>query len=681
MRYLLLFLLFVALNISLKADDQVAKVFELNGIENPICIDISFDGMRMLIIDHPNKGTRRIFESVYHPELKKWDDPKPVEVINKLLTENSNVNSPFYAYNLPVFYFSANLEGGYGGQDIYYCEWKGQNWGAPKNIGPSINTDADEDSPSLSATNREFYFVRQNIEAMEDKIYGGELYEVEMNDAGQWATPVLLNKAINSTYLRSVKVMEDNKTFFYAAYDDDKKWQLGWSRKIMDDGWYYPVFLNKVNTSDSEYCPVLSREEKQFYFILNKGKDHKPKNKIYTSAFPDSLAPLPTFWLSGKISDRNTGKPIEERVVITHPLTAEVICNVNSAPDDGNWKTLLNANEAYSIEFIKRGFSYAKQDLLPQHTRRDTTIVTNLFSSVFLKLNAYDSETLVPLKPNLELHTFEGEIVPANVERSFDGQGIIEIPVGYQYYLIANQENFKSDSIPIDLSHLLIFDHFEKDIELQAIKKEFIIDVTDAETDTPLTVNVIIRDKKTNVEYVADVERNAEGKYVVQLREGGDYEVNIRGPKGYSFYNDQVNLDKEKKSYQMKIRLEPLKAKTKIQLKNIQFEYNSADLQEISYTELNRVVDLMKDNPQIKIEISAHTDDKGANNYNLKLSDKRAFSVVNYLINKGVLVDRLVARGYGETTPLVENSTDANRAINRRVELKVVDIEMENDLN
>ena len=109
-----------------------------------------------------------------------------------------------------------------------------------------------------------------------------------------------------------------------------------------------------------------------------------------------------------------------------------------------------------------------------------------------------------------------------------------------------------------------------------------------------------------------------------------------------------------------------------MELENITFASNSADIASSSYEELNRLVDLLKLNTQFKVEISAHTDDKGADAYNMKLSDRRANSVVNYLRLKGIPSNRLVAKGYGKTKPLVPNTSDENRAKNRRVEFKII---------
>jgi outer membrane protein OmpA-like peptidoglycan-associated protein len=80
----------------------------------------------------------------------------------------------------------------------------------------------------------------------------------------------------------------------------------------------------------------------------------------------------------------------------------------------------------------------------------------------------------------------------------------------------------------------------------------------------------------------------------------------------------------------------------------------------------------MQENPEIIIELSAHTDDKGKHEYNMTLSNNRAKSAADYIISKGIDKNRIRSIGYGESKPLVPNSTDENRAINRRVEFKIL---------
>ena len=118
--------------------------------------------------------------------------------------------------------------------------------------------------------------------------------------------------------------------------------------------------------------------------------------------------------------------------------------------------------------------------------------------------------------------------------------------------------------------------------------------------------------------------------------------------------------------------LTPIEVGAIVRLDNIFFDFDKTTLKKESFTQLNEVVDFLQDNPSVEVEISGHTDNKGSDDYNLKLSQGRAEAVVNYLIGHGVGNSRLIARGYGESKPVSTNNTDEGRAVNRRVEFTVL---------
>ena len=107
-------------------------------------------------------------------------------------------------------------------------------------------------------------------------------------------------------------------------------------------------------------------------------------------------------------------------------------------------------------------------------------------------------------------------------------------------------------------------------------------------------------------------------------------------------------------------------------MNNVFFDFDKWDLRPESFVELDRVVKLLQENPAIEIEMSAHTDSYGSDEYNFKLSDNRARSVMEYILSKGIAPNRIVSHGYGETVPVAENDTPENRQLNRRVEFKIL---------
>jgi len=114
-----------------------------------------------------------------------------------------------------------------------------------------------------------------------------------------------------------------------------------------------------------------------------------------------------------------------------------------------------------------------------------------------------------------------------------------------------------------------------------------------------------------------------------------------------------------------------------IVLKDVLYEFDKANLTEDSKGKLDHLYDIMADNPSIEIELSAHTDNKGPDIYNLDLSNRRAKSCVDYLVSKGISISRMTSKGYGETKPVAPNQlangkdNPEGRALNRRTEFKV----------
>jgi len=111
-----------------------------------------------------------------------------------------------------------------------------------------------------------------------------------------------------------------------------------------------------------------------------------------------------------------------------------------------------------------------------------------------------------------------------------------------------------------------------------------------------------------------------------------------------------------------------------MQLSNVFYEIDSWQLKKESMTELDNLATLLSDNMNLVIEIGGYTDSTGTENYNISLSEKRALSVVNYLIKKGISSERLKYKGYGNTSPLGDNVTSEGRKLNRRTEVKIIEV-------
>lgn len=172
---------------------------------------------------------------------------------------------------------------------------------------------------------------------------------------------------------------------------------------------------------------------------------------------------------------------------------------------------------------------------------------------------------------------------------------------------------------------------------------------------------------------VIEVATNPEtGSYSLVLLKGKKYEI-LADKKGYFSVAENVDLSNLEsfENIERDLNLVKVEVGKSIKLNNIFFDYQKYTLKNESKKELDRLLSVLTTNSNLKIEIGGHTDSVGDSNDNRKLSQKRAESVVNYLVEHGISRDRLQAKGYGQDVPIADNNTEEGRALNRRVEFKV----------
>jgi outer membrane protein OmpA-like peptidoglycan-associated protein len=194
--------------------------------------------------------------------------------------------------------------------------------------------------------------------------------------------------------------------------------------------------------------------------------------------------------------------------------------------------------------------------------------------------------------------------------------------------------------------------------------------VYDRETEEGVEADVIYQTFQIDI----DSAWSEEGFYEVNLIGEGRYEINAKA-EGYMNGTDQLEIPYFENDTVVRkdIYLDRIAIGTTVRLNNIFFDFDKATLRPESMTELNAVVEFLKTNPTVKIEIAGHTDSKGSDAYNLSLSDGRAAAVRSYLLEQWIDVDRVTSRGYGESVPVATNETDQGRQENRRVEFTILE--------
>lgn len=168
----------------------------------------------------------------------------------------------------------------------------------------------------------------------------------------------------------------------------------------------------------------------------------------------------------------------------------------------------------------------------------------------------------------------------------------------------------------------------------------------------------------------------ADGSYFIVLPLGSNYGYYAER-EGYYPIAKNLDLKDSTRAFSLTedivlVRIEEIREGVAVRINNIFFDFDKAELKPESYPELERLTRFLAENPDARIEIAGHTDDRGTDAYNLELSAKRAQAVVDYLASEGIPKERLEPKGYGEEKPVASNETDEGRAQNRRVEFRFV---------
>ena len=205
--------------------------------------------------------------------------------------------------------------------------------------------------------------------------------------------------------------------------------------------------------------------------------------------------------------------------------------------------------------------------------------------------------------------------------------------------------------------------------------------VFNAKTKEPLSASLIYETLPDGTEAGNGISSAIDGSFKIVLPYDKNYLIRATADKFFA-QSENLNLDSLVKVGYREIHkdlyLVPIEIGQVVRLNNVFFDFDKWDLRPESFVELDRVVRLLQENPAIEIEMSAHTDSHGSDEYNFKLSDNRARSVMEYILSKGIAPGRITSHGYGETVPVAPNSNadgsdnPEGRQLNRRVEFKIL---------
>ncbi|MDR1583497.1 MAG: OmpA family protein [Prevotellaceae bacterium] len=639
---------------------------------------------KYLVFLAADESSTTAYES--HLQSNKWTPPAPFEYVNKLISQTKNEVGGFsFNHDGSVLFFHAKIASDYF--DIFFSRKTKEGWGEPQRLGNPISTNADLFSPTISSDNKTLFVLKAKPQA-ENK-NNKEIVEVvkelllfEKDKENKWIGPKYLPKEFNIGTQETPFICADNNSLFFASKRQDisktgKKipaddYNIYYARRIDENNWYYPVYVEKVNTEFDDFSPMV--DSKGDYFIMATKKAKKQSHKVYKATLPSDQSPAKTFVLTGTITDLYSKQPIEAKIFIQDAITS-VIKGEFQTNDEGQYSVILTQGTFYKIDFSKENYShtfyYKDLGFIGKETAEKFDVT--LYDNVNLELNIYDNELFYPLSPTVIISDSLANrpIAQQSIVNVSKGKYNCNLNIGKNYKIKIESESFEPYETSFDLRTDVVYSNFEKSLELKASRKLLTLNVKDSKGTGITPVNVEVKNLYRDENASSLLSYDDNGNPVLSLRTNNTYELDVT-KKGYTYFN--TTLDVKTTNRETKdIVLDLLTVETKMIFNNITFETNSAEVNTESYAELNRLLSFMERNPELKIEIAAHTDDIGSNEYNFRLSDKRAESVVKFLISNNISKSRVRSKGYGELQPLVPNDSDENRAKNRRVEIKIIE--------
>lgn len=625
---------------------------------------IQADGRVMIVQTNipTHAGRWRLFEYKIDNE-KKWGPPRSLDSINMNVDSSALVGGPSISYDGNTMYFFMN-------NDIFYSDRQRYGWSHPINIGAPINTPGYEGFPSVSSDGKTLYFVGQNVNGPKNKelrkknMFCYCILKSEKNADGKWGRPEKLPSPINQECEKAPRIMADGRTLIFSSNRLGGKGGYDmYQSQLTDLGtWTNPVPLNFVNTEQDDLSPSISAEGDLMYYTHNE-KD------IYSVVIPEKFRQFKNNILQGFVTDEDSKAGIGVEIVVTDAFTSETVMRLENNPDDGRYTVVVPIGRSFNVEFKKPGYSsYTySMDLTNSHDYKEFEKDIQLFKSVRLNVTVNDKEIFEPIQADIKVRIKgKSEFINDLKNNPKTGRLSIELPLGHDYELIVSSPTFKGAIMDFNTTGLIIYRDFEKFVELVPEKTNVMINVADIQNNAKVNSKIFLKNK--NRDEVIEVT----GNQMVALRSGDRYEIEVSSDQGYAF--DSRELDVKGGQTAVDFKLTKLELNNKLVLKDINFESNSSKLSDISFTELERVLKLLRENPTLRVEIAAHTDDIGSDTYNQILSQKRAQSVVDFLKSNEISDKRFLAQGYGEKAPKVLNSSEENRLVNRRVELKIIGI-------
>ena len=492
-----------------------------------------------------------------------------------------------------------------------------------------INSPYKDYCTMLTADGRSMYFTSRRFTVYgnldpNDNMYYEDIYYTQ-KDTNGWSLPAYV-KLLNTPYHDDVVGLSQDGNTLIIYRDGD----LYYCEKN-GDKWTQPkAFPKTINSSQVESSACFSPDGRTLYFVRGK----------------------------------NINKPLQSNADIYY----------SQLDDKGNWSEPTKLPSNINSPFDEDGlFLLADGKTLYFSSKGHNSIGGyDIFVTKILQDGSFSDPVNLGYPINSPLDDIYFVMEPTLIKGYFsstrnDSQGLMDI---YEILFLEKAIKHNTEDNLIACQTTPTSDIPMEDMVLIVVTGRII----DQSTNSPIDAEIIIIDNNTNQIVYRTKANSQTGEYTITIPNGKNYGMTIR-KDGYMFYSENFDLItySQRQDIEKNIVLQTIEKENKITLNNIFFDFASYNLKSSSVAELMNVVEFMKNNPNIKIEIAGHTDNIGSAENNQILSEKRANAVKLYIVDQGIEANRISTKGYGMSKPIADNTTEEGRKQNRRVELTIVD--------
>ena len=515
-----------------------------------------------------------------------------------------------------------------GAGDLYIAESNGDEWLEPEPFN-EVNTQWSELDGYINADGNMMVF---SSSFQSDNHDGSmDLYVITKDAKGKWSSPKSIGSNINSPYDENAPfISTDGKVLFFSSNGHSSMGGYDVFKCLYDEStesWSDPINLGyPLNTPGDDIYFYYSNANNWSGYFASYRRDGLGEKDIYEVTF------IPNVFVKGVVMDTDKQQVVENVIVefIAKGEADAMAKDLVEASENGKYLVNVLADHSYSV-LIK--------------TPEGQTLAS--FEYVIPSLKEGDKLEYVF---DIKVNATTPELITENVTTAEANEEEDEKPVS-----IAMEEETTYDSPQTENS--------------AETKQNTAIGSTKPGVANSLVDNSTSKTLANTSPKPTDVAAN-------QTKNNATNSPNSNVSKDNSSTNSPSNSN-DKIAVKEYFKMNDIETGCKRVLHHVYFDFNKATLKPESHEELSKLSCLMSTVPNIKVEIGGHTDGVGGNGYNKSLSQKRAESVVAFLISQGVDKTRLRAVGYGEAQPLASNDDeDEGRELNRRTEFKIISTDL-----